>query len=161
MHDDPLVLQAQFMDVYLSTAVLIGIASIAADLDMTIAESVWMLNAYACTLAAGLLTAGRLSDIWKPKWVFIIGFAFVGATSLGSAFVQDKIAMFILRAFTGIGASLTIPSAIALIVRLFPEEKEQSMAIAVFGGSGAIANVLGFVLGGVLLLSSWRAIWYL
>jgi MFS family permease len=29
-----------------------------------------------------------------------------------------------------------------------------------FGGSGAIANVLGFVIGGVLLLSSWRAIWY-
>jgi MFS family permease len=88
-----------------------------------------MLNAYAATLAAFLLTAGRVSDIWKPKWVFIIGFTWVGATSLGSAFVNDKIAMFVLRAFTGIGAAFTIPSAIKLIVTLFPEEKEQSMAI--------------------------------
>ena len=64
---------AQFMDVYLSTAVLIGIAGISKDLEMSIAESVWMLNAYAATLAAFLLTAGRISDIWKPKWVFILG----------------------------------------------------------------------------------------
>jgi MFS family permease len=29
-----------------------------------------------------------------------------------------------------------------------------------FGGSGAVTNVLGFIIGGVLLLPSWRAIWY-
>ena len=34
------------------------------------------------------------------------------------------------------------------------------LALSSFGGSGAVANVLGFVIGGVLLLSSWRAIWY-
>jgi len=30
---------------------------------MTTAESIWMLNAYAATLAAFLLIAGRIADI--------------------------------------------------------------------------------------------------
>ncbi len=39
-----------------------------------------------------------------------------------------------------IGAALSIPSSLALIVRFFPEPREQSIAIALFGGVGALGN---------------------
>jgi MFS family permease len=78
--------------------------------------------------------------------------------SLGGGFVQNKVGMFVLRAITGIGVctsfyygkiltnthyqggALTIPSALNLIVQLFPEPQEQGRAIAMFGASGAIGN---------------------
>lgn len=37
-------------------------------------------------------------------------------------------------------ASLTIPSALTLLVNLFPDPAEQARAIGVFGGCGAIGN---------------------
>ena len=49
-----------------------------------------------------------------------------------------------------LGAALTIPSCISLIIQLVPDPKEQSLALASFGASGAIGNALGFVIGGVL-----------
>lgn len=48
--------------------------------------------------------------------------------------------MFALRAVSGAFASLTIPSALNLIVRVFPEPLEQSRAVAAFGASGTIGN---------------------
>jgi len=42
--------------------------------------------------------------------------------------------------FRGIPAALTIPSALTLLVRLFPGESERARAIGVFSGSGALGN---------------------
>ena len=53
-----------------------------------------------------------------------------------------------------IGAALSIPSSLALIVRFFAEPHEQSIAIALFGGFAALAN-------GKCLFSRWRYIIYL
>ncbi|EJD41438.1 hypothetical protein AURDEDRAFT_115503 [Auricularia subglabra TFB-10046 SS5] len=56
----------------------------------------------------------------------------------------------------GVPAAMTIPSSLTLLVRLFPEEKEQSRAIGVFGASAALGNVLGLVIGALLTqLASW------
>lgn len=38
------------------------------------------------------------------------------------------------------GAALTIPSALALIVKFFPEPREQALALGMFGGMGGIGN---------------------
>lgn len=92
------------------------------------------MNSYALTLASFLLTGGRVSDVWSARPVFILGLVVVGAFSLGIGFVKTKAAMFVLRALSGIGASLTIPAALRLIVYIYPEPDKQAIAIAVFGG---------------------------
>jgi len=61
-------------------------------------------------------------------------------THLGGGFVRQKVALLVLRALGGIGAALTIPSALSMIVALFPDQRSQGRAIAIFGGSGAIGN---------------------
>jgi len=54
--------------------------------------------------------------------------------------------LLVFRAIQGIGAALTFPSALAMITQYFPEEKEKNRAFALFGGFGAIGNVLGFII---------------
>lgn len=46
---------------------------------------------------------GKLADIWSAKAVFTIGLVWVGAFSIGIAVAQDKIVLFVLRAFAGLG----------------------------------------------------------
>jgi MFS family permease len=58
-------------------------------------------------------------------------------------------------------AAAGIPASINLIIHLFPRAAEQHVALAAFGGAGELANVGGFILGGVLLLAGWRWVFWL
>lgn len=84
----------------------------------------------------------------------------VGGFSLAGGFTHDKKAFFVLRALAGtiqrmlkrrsagadalfhagIGAALTVPSALSLIIEWFPEPHEQHLGIALFGGCGGLGN---------------------
>jgi predicted MFS family arabinose efflux permease len=56
---------------------------------------------------------------------------------------------------------LTIPSALSLIVQLFPDPSHQARAISLFGSAGAIGNVLGILIGAVLVqYASWSWIFW-
>jgi MFS family permease len=96
-------------------------------------------------------------------------------THLGGGFVRQKIALLVLRALGGMGGALTIPSALSMIVALFPDQRSQGRAIAIFGGTGGVANgqfylclrgshiihlyvstVLGLIIGALLVqYTSW------
>jgi MFS family permease len=110
----------------------------------------------------------------------VLGSLFFGATSLGAGFLNNRIALLVLRALQGIGASHTIPSALSMIVQMLPDPKQQQRAIGLFGASGAIANgeqflktvqrrrsshhsvVLGTIIGAILVqYASWRWIFWL
>jgi MFS family permease len=62
----------------------------------------------------------------------------MGAFCLGSGFLSNKIALIVFRAFIGCTAALTIPSALKLLVVAFPDPREQSRAIAIFGSFTAV-----------------------
>ena len=87
---------------------------------------------------------------------FIGGVSAIGVLSLCAGFVSDKIPLIILRALSGIGedsqfplvladnsfsaSSMTIPSALTLLVNVFPDPLEQARAIGLFGGCGGVGN---------------------
>ncbi|KAL7416396.1 major facilitator superfamily-domain-containing protein [Mrakia frigida] len=151
---------AQFLDIFGASAAIVGLSQMAKSLNMTTAESIWVVNAYSLTLASSLLTGGRIADTKNPKVVFIVGFLALGLFSMGVGLSRDKNTLLVLRAFSGLGASLTIPAATNLIVHLFPEPDLQETAIAIFGGSGAVANILGLFIGGCLVSAGWPWIFY-
>jgi len=121
-------------------------------------EAVWVVSAYQLTFASFLLVvrisvptqphdrtntiikSGRISDVYSPKPAFVSGAMILALTHLGAGFVRQKIVMFILRALGGIGSALTIPSALSMIVALFPDPRSQGRAIAIFGGTGAVGD---------------------
>lgn len=152
---------AEFMDAFNNSALFPGVPAISEALNMRPNETTWLFAAYQATFAAFLLISGRISDVYHPKPTFIVGASLLGFMSLGSGFVKNKVGMFILRAIAGIGGALTIPSALNLIVQLFPDPQEQARAIAMFGASGAIGNVTGLLIGAIFVqLATWHWIFY-
>ncbi|KIM20674.1 hypothetical protein M408DRAFT_81618 [Serendipita vermifera MAFF 305830] len=75
--------------------------------------------------------------------------------------MRQKIALLVLRALGGIGAALTIPSALSLIIHLFPDPLHQARAIALFNGAGAIGNIFGLLIGAILVqYAGWSWIFW-
>ncbi|KAF8636098.1 hypothetical protein AX17_003803 [Amanita inopinata Kibby_2008] len=152
---------AQFLETFNNSALFAAIPPISADLHITNSVAVWLISAYQLTFAALLLVSGRFSDLYDPKLVFIAGSAPMGAFALGAGFVQHQVPLIVLRALMGVGASLTIPSALHLIVHMYPEPASQAKAIAAFGGSAAIGNVVGLIIGSLLVTYvSWPWVFY-
>jgi hypothetical protein len=105
--------------------------------------------------------SGKISDIYNPKYTFLTGKFFLGVISIGLGFVSDGILFLALRALSGIAASLTIPSALALLIGIFPEPKHQAIAIASFGAWGAMGIVLGLITGALFVeYVSWSWVFW-
>ncbi|KAG8760785.1 hypothetical protein FRC11_014918 [Ceratobasidium sp. 423] len=130
----------QFLDIMNTSAMLPALPATSQAVGLTESDSVWLFAAYQATFASFLLISGRISDIYGPKPAFVLGSLFFGGTSLGAGFLNNRIALLVLRALQGIGAAHTIPSAFSMIVQMMPEPKEQQRAIGLFGAAGAIAN---------------------
>ncbi|KAG1727619.1 major facilitator superfamily domain-containing protein [Suillus lakei] len=137
----------QFLYTTTNSALFSAIPSLVQKFDFTQSQSVWIISAYQLTFASFLLMSGKISDIYNPKYTFITGKFILGAISIGLGFAPDGILFLALRALSGIAASLTIPSALALLIRFFPEPRHQAVAIAAFGAWGAIGMVLGLITG--------------
>ncbi|KAF8961605.1 MFS general substrate transporter, partial [Flammula alnicola] len=152
---------AEFLDTFSNSALFSAIPPICLQLGISNSDSVWLQSGYQLTFAALLLISGRLSDLYNPKWVFIIGGMSFGCFSLGGGFVRSEVPLLVLRALMGVGAALTVPSAMHMIVHLFPEPTSQSVAIGVFSTSGALGNMFGLIIGALLTsFASWPWVFY-
>ncbi|KAG1851174.1 MFS general substrate transporter [Suillus subluteus] len=141
----------QFIYALTNSALFSAIPSLVRKFGFTQSQSVWIISAYQLTFASFLLMSGKISDIYNPKHTFITGKFIVGVISIGLGFVSDGILFLALRALSGIAASLTVPSALALLVGLFPEPRHQAVAIAAFGAWGSIGIVLGLITGALFV----------
>ncbi|KAJ7581366.1 MFS general substrate transporter [Mycena floridula] len=152
---------AQFLETFNNSALFTAMPTIATSIGLSNANAVWLLSAYQLTCSAALLTSGRLSDIYSGNHVFIAGAATMGFLSLGAGFVREAVALIVLRAFIGIGAAMTIPSALQLIIALFPDPVDQSRAISIFSGISGIGNILGLFIGALLVtFATWPWVFF-
>lgn len=121
----------------------------------------WILTGYTLTFGAFQVPAGRLSDIYHPRPVFCLGFLLVGIFSILCAVSVNPIMLIVFRAVSGLAAAMTVPSAISILVQTFPDPKEKSDILGIFGAIGAIGNCVGIIVGGVLVArASWRWVFY-
>ncbi|OBZ65921.1 hypothetical protein A0H81_14087 [Grifola frondosa] len=140
-----------FLDSFNLSALFAATPALKEAFNLDESESSWVMSAFQLTYASFLLISGRISDVYHPKPAFVSGVCTLGLFSLGAGFVANKIGLIVLRALCGICAALTIPSALALIVQLFPEPREQARAISLFGGVGGIGNVFGAVISALFV----------
>ncbi|KLO18008.1 MFS general substrate transporter [Schizopora paradoxa] len=152
---------AQFLDAVNNSAIFPAIPTLAIDLNIKTNNTVWVISATQLTFASFLLLSGRISDVYSAKYAFVVGISVLGLISLGMGFVRNQVGLFILRALSGAFGSLTIPSALNLIVRVFPEALEQSRAIATFGTCGTIGNLLGLFIGAIFVeFATWSWVFW-
>ncbi|KAI0628440.1 MFS general substrate transporter [Trametes polyzona] len=153
---------ANMLDAYNLNALFTALPVLKQVFGLGEADASWVMSAFELTYAAFLLISGRISDVYNPKTPFVIGVFSFGILSLGAGFVKNGIGLIVIRALCGICAALSIPSSLALIVRLFPEPHEQSVAIALFGGVGALGNVFGTMVAAVFIqFASYKWIFFL
>jgi EmrB/QacA subfamily drug resistance transporter len=139
-----------------STAVNVALPAIGRDLGGGFAAQQWVSNSYMLTLAALILLAGSLTDRLGERRVFTAGVAGFG---IGSALCAASPTIGVLiaaRALQGISGALLTPSALAIIVSVFPKE-ERGGAIGTWTAWGGIGILAGPIIGGQIVDSaSWR-----
>jgi len=119
-----------------------ALPAIAAALQRTPAESVWVIHAYQLAVVAVLLPLAALGDRWGARKVFLLGVALFNVAALASACVTQLAWLAFFRAVQGVGAAGVMSVNLALIQRIFPPEKLGRGA-----GLNALIVGMGYSLG--------------
>lgn len=144
------------------TAVTIALPAIRADLDASLPEMQWVVDAYALTLAAALLPSGVLADRYGRRRVLAIGVAIFTLASLACAVAQNAVMLDVARGLQGLGAAALYGTTTPLIASVYPDGPERGRALGIFSAVSGLAMTLGPVVGGGLTAAfGWRAIFFI
>lgn len=146
---------ASVMSVLNLFVVNVALNDIGAHLHSSLSDVAWVLNAYALFFGALLVPAGRFSDKYGQKNVFMLGLAVFTIASLACAVSPDLWVLIVFRCVQGIGAAMLIPSSLGLVLTTMPPARVKR-SVRLWAVSGAAAGAIGPVLGGLLTSLSWR-----
>jgi EmrB/QacA subfamily drug resistance transporter len=138
------------------TIVNVALPVIARELDASLSQLQWVVDAYLVTLTALVLLGGSLGDRYGRRRVFLVGiYAFTAASALCGLAPSVEV-LIAARAVQGIGAALLVPGSLAIISAVFHPD-DRARAVGAWSGLGGIAVALGPFVGGWLIDSvSWR-----
>ena len=144
-----------------STVVNVALPALQANLNATIVDVQWVIEAYSLLLAALLLVGGSLGDHCGRRRIFLLGVAVFALASAWCRCAFDIRQLIVGRAMQGFGAALLVPGSLAIISSSF-EESERGRAIGTWSGFSAITTAIGPVVGGWLIEHvSWRAVFFI
>ncbi len=143
-----------------STVVALALTSIRHDIGASSAGLQWVMNGYLLVIAAFVVTAGRLGDIFGRKRLFIAGMATFALGSVLSGAANDEHVLIAGRVLQGLGAAPMLPLSLAIVCNAFPAE-EQARALGIWAGISALALGIGPLAGGALVELDWRAIFWI
>jgi EmrB/QacA subfamily drug resistance transporter len=142
------------------TIVNVALPDIQRQLHASLSDLQWVIDAYALSLAALLLTAGSLADLFGRRRVFVVGLVIFTLGSVACGAAQDIFFLQVSRAFQGIGGAARFATALALLAAAF-HGKDRGTAFGFFGATTGVAVAIGPVLGGALTSGlSWRWIFF-
>lgn len=152
---------AQFLVVLDASIVNIALPVLGQQLGMDTAALPWVITAYVLALGGLLLLGGRLADRYGHRRVFLLGTAgFVAASALAGLSTTSPVLLGA-RALQGASAALLAPAALALLAHLFPETKDRTKALGVWGGVAGLGSAAGVLLGGVLTAAyGWPSVFF-
>jgi EmrB/QacA subfamily drug resistance transporter len=140
------------------TIVVIAQPAIQNGLHAGFSDVQWVIDAYALTLAALLLTSGALADRYGRKLLFQLGLIVFTLGSLLCGLARDPLMLILSRSGQGIGGAIMFATSLALLGHSF-RGRDRGVAFAVWGAIAGVSTALGPVLGGVITTGwSWRGI---
>ncbi|MCK5709450.1 MAG: MFS transporter, partial [Deltaproteobacteria bacterium] len=143
------------------TAVNVALPALQEQLDATIVDMQWVIEAYALFLASLILVGGALGDRYGRRLVYGIGITLFAASSILCGLSENVDQLIYFRAVQGIGGAMMIPGSLAIITVFF-DESERGKAIGTWSAFSAITTAIGPVLGGWLIEEvSWRWIFFI
>ena len=138
------------------TVVNVALPSIQLSLHASFTDLQWVVDAYALTLAALLLTSGAVADIIGRRLVFVLGLAVFTASSLLSGLASTPLWLDLARGAQGVGGAAMFATGLALLGDAF-RGRERGIAFGVWGSITGLAAAVGPLVGGALVTGiSWR-----
>ncbi len=152
---------ALFMVTLDNLVVTMALPVIREDLNASLSQLEWTVNAYTLTFAVFLLTGAALGDRFGRKRMFVIGIVIFTLASAAAALAPSIEALVIARAIQGLGGAMVTPLTLTLLSAAVPAEK-RGLALGAWGGIGGLAVALGPVVGGAIVEGiSWQWIFWL
>ena len=144
-----------------SSAVNVALPIIQRELNATISDAQWIVEAYSLFLAALILVGGSLGDRFGRRRIFALGIVIFILASIACGLSPNVLVLILARAIQGIGGALLVPGSLAIISASFSED-QRGRAIGAWSGFTSITSVVGPVLGGVLVqYASWRWVFFI
>src|ERR1039457_1262549 len=142
------------------TIVNVALPDIQRALNSSFSDLQWIVDAYALTLAAFLLTAGSLADMYGRRLVYLIGLVVFTAASALCGFAVSTLMLQLSRALQGAGGAIMFAVSLALLADAF-RGKDRGVAFGVWGAVTGLAVAIGPLLGGLLTTGlSWQWIFF-
>ncbi|GAA2302800.1 MFS transporter [Streptomyces caniferus] len=147
------LLTATLLDLLDATIINIAIPSIQRDIHASYTAVQWIAAGYTLAFAIGLVTGGRLGDIFGRKKVFLLAMAGFTLASAVSGLATGPDMLIISRVLQGGMAAMMVPQVLSIIHVTFAPE-ESGKVFGMFGAVCGIGAVSGPVLGA--LLTEWN-----
>src|SRR3954464_1768644 len=156
------VTTATFMLLLDITVVNVALPSIREDLGASFTDLQWVIDAYALSLAALVLTAGSLADRIGRRRVFAIGLGIFTVASLLCGLAPDPTFLNVARAVQGVGGAVMFAVSLALIGQEFAPGRDRGTAMGAYGATIGVAVAIGPLVGGALTdWLGWESVFYL
>jgi EmrB/QacA subfamily drug resistance transporter len=140
---------ATFMLLLDITIVNVALPDIERQLHASFSQLQWVVDAYALMLAALLLTAGSLADLFGRRIVFAAGLAMFTLASLACGLAPDATTLDLFRGAQGIGGAVMFATSLALLAQEF-HGRERGTAFGIWGATIGGAVAVGPLVGGAL-----------
>ncbi len=148
---------AMFVYVIDTTLMNVSISALVEDLGTTVGAVQGAITLYTLTMAAFMLTGGKLGDIWGSKRAFRIGLIIYALGTTITAFAQTLgwviIGWSILE---GLGSALIVPAINTLVRANYKGGKRASAYGLLFGVAAAGAAFSPLIGGWITTEYSWR-----
>src|ERR1700712_2547140 len=141
------------------TIVNVALPDIATDLRTSFTQLQWVVDVYALALAAFVLGAGSLADLFGRRKLYLIGLVLFALASLACGLAPSAGFLIAARGIQGVGGAIMFATTIALINTSY-EGRDRGTAFGVWGAVVGASAALGPILGGALTELSWRWIFF-
>ena len=156
-----IVSAVSFTSALLMPAVNIALPSIGRELAMEAVSLGWVNNGWVLAVAAFLLPAGRLADLYGRRKIFLYGMLLFTVSSFLCTFANSGTMIISFRIIQGISCGMTISTSVAILTSVFPAE-ERGRALGINAAAVYLGISVGPLLGGILTQNlGWRSIFLL
>jgi EmrB/QacA subfamily drug resistance transporter len=146
-----------FLDFVDGSITNVALPSIRHALHFSVDGLTWIPSGYLVTYGGFMLLGGRLSDLLGRRRVLVTGIVTIAVSSLVGGLAESAGVLVGARLAQGLGAALTLPTALSILTTKFAEGKDRNAALGAWGATGGLASAAGVLIGGALTeYLGWR-----